>query len=262
MAIALKKPVSVAESSQRKSQAAAAAKNRAPHWPTVLSQTGFVQPKASCACGGGCPRCRAVPNFANDRRQAGTLHQSANGETGCDVSAGTPSTTMHDPPPCYRACVERHEKVHAKDIAPCCKRANAAYKQAKTDDDKAKVQDKFNRWVESNVDWLECRAYAESSRCAQEFLDAHCETKSLAEESGVASNGETGRDPLVSVIPMTSTLGPELAPDNVVLEEGESDEPPSPEACCSQMKTYRRVSAGRRDTVCGRANKMLTACPW
>ena len=225
------------------------------------SQQSIRRKPDTCACGGGCPRCRAVPNFANDRRQVGTLHQSANGETGCDVSVGTPSTTMHDPPPCYRACVERHEKVHAKDIAPCCKKANAAYKQAKTDD-KARIQDQFNQWIEANVDWLECRAYAESALCAQEFLDAHCGTKSLAEESEPTSDDETDRDSLVSVVPMPSTLGPELAPDNVVLEEGESDEPPAPETCCPQMKTYRRVSAGRRDTVCGRANKVSTACPW
>lgn len=216
----------------------------------------------SCACGGTCPRCRAAPDYVNDRRSVGILHQSANGETGCDVSAGTPSTTMHDPSPCYRSCVERHENVHATDMAPCCKKANATYKQAKTDNDKTKIQDTFNRWIKSNEDWFECRAYAESARCAQEFLDAHCGTKSLADESESAGDDETGRDPLVSVIPTPLTLGPELDQDHVVLEEGESDDPPASETCCPQMRTYRRVSAGRRDTVCERANKVLTACPW
>lgn len=221
-----------------------------------------ISRKASCACDGTCPRCRAASDCANDRRPVGILHQSANGETGCDVSVGTPSTTMHNPPPCYRACVERHEKVHAADIAPCCKKASAAYKQAKTNNDKTKIQDTFNQWIKSNEDWFECRAYAESAHCAQEFLDAHCGTKSLADESESASDDATGREPLVSVISMPSTLGPELDQDNAVLEEGESDEPPAPETCCPQMRTYRRVSAGRRDTVCERANKLLTSCPW
>jgi hypothetical protein len=78
-----------------------------------------------------------------------------NGGTGCDASAGKTVTTIYDPPACYRHCVERHEAVHARDIAPCCTRANSAYKAAKSDDDRQKVQDKFDQWMLSNQDCLE-----------------------------------------------------------------------------------------------------------
>lgn len=63
MAIALKNPVSVAESSRRKFQTGGPDKNRTPLLPAAFSQSGVVYPKASCACGGGCPRCQAKSNL-------------------------------------------------------------------------------------------------------------------------------------------------------------------------------------------------------
>src|SRR5579864_8263636 len=101
-----------------------------------------------------------------------------NGETGCDVTTGKPVTTIHEPPACYRHCVARHEAVHAKDITPCCTRANAAYKAAQSDDAKTAVEEKFAKWIKvDNVDFLECRAYTESAKCGQEYLDQNCGAK-------------------------------------------------------------------------------------
>jgi hypothetical protein len=52
------------------------------------------------------------------------LHDDTAGDTGCDVSIGTPTTVIHSPSLCYKACTERHEAVHVTDLSPCCKRAN------------------------------------------------------------------------------------------------------------------------------------------
>lgn len=196
------------------------------------------------------------------------LYQRASGETGCDVSIGTPSTTLHDPPACYRECVARHEKVHAHDISPCCKRANRAYKAAKNDGEKEKLQEKFNRWIEANEDWLECRAYAESARCGKELVDKNCTPKkSQAEAISGSDLSDEEMMPLVSL-----DTGPQTAranSKNTSLAEGKEGEgkekpspKPSPEVCCPSVRRYRRVSEGRRDTVCGRAKKNLSPCPF
>ena len=194
---------------------------------------------------------------------AGKLFQQTNGDTGCDVSAGTPSTTLHDPPACYRECVVRHEQVHATDIAPCCKKANVKYAAAKTDEDKQAVQDKFNQWMLDNVDYLECRAYAESARCGTELADKSCGTKKSAETESPAVESPEDKTEAVSLdtgntAPPSGESTDSVAEDEVPADAGTMDN----SACCSQLKNYARISAGRRDTVCGRAKKSLTACPF
>ena len=208
-----------------------------------------------------------------------------NGETGCDVSTGKTVTTIHEPPPCYRHCVERHEAVHARDIAPCCTRANAAYKAAKTDDAKSAVEDKFAKWIkEDNVDWLECRGYTESAKCADEYVKKNCGAKKQEANAGEGVSG-LEKNPPVSLTPI-SAGHPERAqpyggpdgqeamhglaedkPDSGAGTPAPTDKPdggaaaPSPEQCCPQLMCYWRVSQGRADNVCGRAPKALTRCP-
>lgn len=59
MTATLKAPVSVSESSRRKSQTEDLAKNRMPSLSVFSPQASLVYPKTSCPCGGGCPACQA-----------------------------------------------------------------------------------------------------------------------------------------------------------------------------------------------------------
>lgn len=199
-----------------------------------------------------------------------------NGETGCDLSTGKTLTTMHEPPACYRHCVERHEAVHARDIAPCCARAGAAYKTAKTDDAKSAIEDKFVKWMkEENVDWLECRGYTESAKCGQEYVNQNCGAKK--QEADTAGSPAVENNPPVSLTQPGGTqpyIGPDAREVTRGLAEDKPDagpgtpaptdagkETPGPEQCCLQLQCYARVSQGRADNVCGRAAKALTGCP-
>lgn len=209
-----------------------------------------------------------------------------NGETGCDTSTGTTVTTIHDPPACYRHCVDRHEAVHARDIGPCCKRANVASKTAKSDDDKQAVQDKFEKWltVDSNVDWLECRAYKESAKCGREYLNKNC-GYSIEEGAPQSASGQGDKPSFSQALqgpgeptPMAAEGEPTSFASNGMLAEDKLDggeggpaptdkldagkEAPGPEKCCPIMLCYWRVSQGRADNVCGRAPKGLTPCPF
>jgi hypothetical protein len=206
-----------------------------------------------------------------------------NGGTGCDASTGKSVTTIYNPPPCYRHCVERHEAVHARDIAPCCARSNAAYKAAKSDDERDAVQDKINRWVSSNEDFLECRAYTESAKCGREYADQNCGAKKQEAGSSADQPIRAGEPP-VSVQPVEAgqpgqpAAGGELAasPQGMLAEAGQTSgagsktpgdtgagaTAPGPEQCCAVLKCYWRVSQGRADNVCGRAPRALTRCPF
>jgi hypothetical protein len=206
-----------------------------------------------------------------------------NGGTGCDASTGKTVTTIYDPPECYRHCVVKHEAVHAHDIAPCCARSNAAYKAAKSDDDRQAVQDKFNQWMLNNRDWLECRAYTESAKCGKAYVDQNCGSK----KQGAASSPDLpGREPEppVSLQPLEAgqpgqppggepTAGPHnMVADSVPDGAGASKTPgnaaggdagaPGPEDCCPKLLCYWRVSQGRSDNVCGGAPKALSRCPF
>ncbi len=203
------------------------------------------------------------------RAGAGTLCQGTNGNTGCDVSVGTPATTIHQPSLCTRACVERHEAVHAADLGPCCQKANKAYNAAKTDSDKENVQNKFNTWVVNNTDWFECRGYSESARCAKELLDQKCSSEQSQAESGTSLSDEEST-PVVSLITIphesereASAEGYELATEETspaVLQDDAvtADTPP----CCATLKDYHRISSARRDNICGRGKKTLGPCPF
>jgi hypothetical protein len=110
------------------------------------------------------------------------LPQESAGETYCDVSKGTPTVEIKDKDQCTRECTERHENVHKRDMAPCCKKANKAYKAAKTDEEKDQVNKKMNGWLEDNQDWLQCRGYAETLRCYEQFVAKHCDEKKTAKD--------------------------------------------------------------------------------
>jgi hypothetical protein len=208
-----------------------------------------------------------------------------NGGTGCDASTGKTVTTIYDPPPCYRHCVERHEAVHARDIAPCCTRANVAYKAAKSDDDRQAVQDKFDNWMLSNEDWLECRAYTESAKCGKEYVDQNCGRKKQdagapQDVSGVEAAPPVSLEPFgasqskaipaagETIAPMRGGMLAEDKPDGGAGSPGPTEKPdagagtPGPEQCCRQLLCYWRISQGRADNVCQRAPKALSRCPF
>src|SRR5262249_22310111 len=112
------------------------------------------------------------------------LHSDKNnGETGCEVSDGTPWTKIYSPSLCTRTCVERHEAVHAADLKPCCQKANKAFNKAADEDAKNKVQARFDKWVNDNRDWFECHAYAESMACAAELVAKDCATTPSPEDA-------------------------------------------------------------------------------
>lgn len=94
-----------------------------------------------------------------------------NGTTTCTFPAGTPSTAINNSE-CSRPCTVRHEGIHSGDIAPCCSRAGAAHAAAATAADKQAVENSFFGWMSGNRAWFECRAYAESVRCADELIAA------------------------------------------------------------------------------------------
>jgi len=205
----------------------------------------------------------------------------ANGGTGCNASTGATVTNIYDPPPCYRHCVVRHEAVHARDIAPCCTRANTAYKAAKTDEARKAAQDKFDNWMLSNQDWLECRAYTESARCGEQSHQETC-VKGKKPDAGATSDlAPSEATPPVSLEPHEQRgnpammTGPDSAPGESRLAEdkvdggaaggGKSDAgtpSPNPEQCCAALRCYWRVSAGRAANVCDGAPKTLSRCPF
>jgi hypothetical protein len=197
----------------------------------------------------------------------GVLCQGLTGATGCDVSVGTPDTTIFNPPPCTRHCTERHEALHSRDLAPCCKRAKKAYDAAKTDEAKEAAQDKFNKWGQANEDFLECRAYAESTRCGEEFLKANCEKASaqIPEADPAGDDADTRESATSLRLDSSSGSGSD---SNEPESMGEAKSEPAdtgehtPQECCVDMRRYTRVSKGRRDTTCARAGKALTPCPF
>jgi hypothetical protein len=62
--------------------------------------------------------------------------------------------------------------VHFADIGPCCAAAGNAFRAAADDAGRADVRSKFVGWLNTNRAWFECRAYAESVKCADEQLAA------------------------------------------------------------------------------------------
>lgn len=186
------------------------------------------------------------------------------GDTGCDVEKGVPDVAINAPSLCYRHCTERHEEVHRKDLSSCCKKAHSTWESAKSEDKKRSVQDRMNNWVESNVDWLQCRAYAESVRCADEFLVAHCGAKKAEAESGMSEKNSRLSAPEES---SRRSEGPDeasegQAPSRVADEAHKDVLPVKPEVCCSTVKEYRRVSNLRRDAFCKEGNKGPKPCPF
>ena len=92
-----------------------------------------------------------------------------NGTTTCSFPSGTPSVTINNTD-CSAGCTRRHENVHAADIRSCCANAGTAYRAATTDADRTSVENRFYGWLGANRSWFECRAYAESVRCADEEM--------------------------------------------------------------------------------------------
>ena len=101
------------------------------------------------------------------------------GATHCDTATGKVVVVTLNTDDCTKDCSTKHEEKHAADIGPCCTRAGAASKAAKSDADKTDIQDKFDKWMLSNKPFLECRAYAVSESCGNAKHKAlNCEKQS------------------------------------------------------------------------------------
>ena len=107
------------------------------------------------------------------------LSGTKQGATGCDTAAAKVTTATLNTDDCTKDCSTKHENKHAADIAPCCEKAGAASKAAKSESEKADIQTKFNDWMLSNKPFLECRAYDESISCGNaKHKKANCEKNS------------------------------------------------------------------------------------
>jgi hypothetical protein len=88
-------------------------------------------------------------------------------------SDGMPSaeveTTIRETDPCTRPCVEKHEAVHAGDIAPTCRTVAACLKQA--GNDRAKQDKCLDAWQASQYAIIlgaECKAYSAELDCMEQ----------------------------------------------------------------------------------------------
>lgn len=243
-----------------------------------------------CACGGQCSSCkskhdhggRISHNFGDINVHAEAEHslgpghparlaEIANGETGCDVSMGVPEIAIGQPSICTKHCTEQHEQVHKDDIAPCCKKANTAWTNAKDDKAKRQVQDKMNEWVVANENWLQCRAYKKSVSCADEFLQANCGSKkpegtSSAPGAEDAPKLQMQDYPLVDPVETRSKdssertlLAEEKADDGK--PTGDDPKPIDPARCCATVRDYRFHANARGEAYCKIA-KAPTPCPF
>jgi hypothetical protein len=244
-----------------------------------------LQRKCSCGTLGGTTACSCarhrpanpgqVPhNFGEIKVHAdspgrpaeGRVAEVSNADTGCDVTKGTPDITLHDPNPCYKDCTQRHEEVHRKDIAPCCAKANKAWESAKTEEKKSAVQDKMNDWVQANEFLLQCRAFAESVRCADEFLAAHCRGKKAeAGEGSRPQSSEGMRGTEIGDFPgdtLPPAPGPETAGPTALAEDKPADAPIDPQRCCYTVRDYRFHANAKGEAFCKAAKKSFTPCPF
>jgi hypothetical protein len=260
---------------------------RRPHTPAFAASRPAMRHK--CTCGGQCSACRAKQNHGTRipynfrdikihphelaritaRALPARLSETENGDTSCDVSNGIPDITLNKPSICNRDCTARHEAVHKKDISSCCSKAHTAWTNAK-DDKKDAVQDKMNKWVEENRYWLECRAYAESVKCATEWLAANCGSKrtDATEGAPVPAATEGMGDFLINDVPASvdqdivsaSALAEEKSggPEKPVQDEPKID----PARCCDTVRDYRFHAKARGDAYCKDAKKNLTPCPF
>ena len=262
---------------------------RKPQSPAFSPARPAVQRK--CACGDQCSSCRTRDN--HDRqishnfghikvhsdspaRFTGSafparLSETENGDTSCDVSKGIPDITLNKPSVCHKDCTERHEAVHKNDISSCCSKSHRAWTNAK-DDKKDDVQEKMNNWVEANRYWLECRAYAESVKCATEWLAANCHGKRAdAEEAAPvqpAGNQGMGDFPMNDLwaggdqgnAPPPLALAEEKSGDAKPVTD--QPKPIDPARCCPTVVDYRFHAKARGDAYCKGAKKNLTPCPF
>jgi hypothetical protein len=266
---------------------------RKPQAPIFAPARPAVQRK--CACGGQCSACRGKHNhgaqishnFADIKvhadspaRVAGSafparLLETENGDTSCDVSKGVPDITLNKPSVCHKDCTERHEAVHKKDISSCCSKAHNAWTNAK-DNKKDAVQEKMNDWVEANRYWLECRAYAESVKCATEWITANCGSK-RADTEEAAPAQPAGQQGMGDFPTNDLWVGgdQDSAPPSALAEEksgdGKSDpdkpvadepKPIDPARCCPNVVDYRFHAKARGEAYCKGAKKNLTPCPF
>ena len=157
-----------------------------------------------------------------------------------------------------------------RDLSSCCKKANQAYNAGKSDDKKAAVQDRMNQWVLDNQDFLECRAYGESVRCAEEFLAANCGAPKTSQSTDTSSDGGQPSEPGAAKNDTEMAGADEASAGSLVSEkypaaqladDTAAETPVDPKICCGTVKDYATHHRFRRDALCA-AKKSLTACPF
>ena len=86
--------------------------------------------------------------------------------TGSGVLTGKVKKEVFDTNPCTRPCVEVHEGVHAKMIAPICTDTKKCLNAARGDDEKQdKCLDKLEADMNALTFSLECAAYTAEEEC-------------------------------------------------------------------------------------------------
>ncbi|HSB70754.1 MAG TPA: hypothetical protein VLT62_15615 [Candidatus Methylomirabilis sp.] len=134
-----------------------------------------------------------------------------NGTTTCAFPSGTPSVAINNTD-CSAPCTTRHENVHAADIRSCCAKAGTAYRAATTDADRTSVENRFYGWLGANRSWFECRAYAESVRCAdEEMASRNCSSPTPANAACCATLSAYRADKLARRVSNCAAAGGSLS---------------------------------------------------
>ena len=139
--------------------------------PAAAADGSSLQRKSSCACGGGCPRCKDAHLHSGESDCSPTWF----GETAPEVDAAGGSFTgkltvkYNDPElksPCVRSCVEEHEAVHVEHLTPIVKKIRDCDVAAGDDwDKKGKCNLMATRELEAIRKRSECEAYRKSFTC-------------------------------------------------------------------------------------------------
>jgi len=112
-----------------------------------------------------------APDGALPDEHPGELWDTLNGKTGCTLPGGIPFSEVLTTK-CHAGCTAEHEALHFADIKPCCAKAGAAHAKAADDDARKVIETSFGSWLVGNDNWLECRAYTKSVKCADKILAA------------------------------------------------------------------------------------------
>ena len=134
----------------------------------------------------------------------------------------------------------------------------------------------MNQWVLDNRSWLECRAYAESVKCATEFMEANCGSRRSETGDGAPLQLYAGKDMGDFRANDDSAGGQQgILPATALAEEKSGDPKPGdgkpvtdepkpidPARCCATVRDYRFHAKARGEAYCKDAKRNLTTCPF